>query len=256
MSYTKNGLRALGVCLVAALGLMAFSAAAAQAQTGWLVNKAFITSTQKMNATIHPLPLSGFKHTELLAEPLGTKMEILCGVLAVDDGLIFANEKAEGLAAILLFTDCRTYLFIAGVLTESKVCKPDEPIEGKVKARAFLHLKKPNGESGDKKTYLLFEPEVLGGDLAVIKFPNEECVFNPSLLVSGTLVAECLNEKLEKNTALTDYCLEDLVHHLIQEAPNQKELFGDGMLVGNRPAALDGIADVTHSELKTWAVHI
>jgi len=257
MSYTKNGLRALGVCLVAALGLMAFSAAAAQAQTGWLVNKAFITLTQKFNAKTHPLAVAGAKHFVLLGEPLGAKTEILCEVLAVDDGLLFATESAEGLAT-LLFTECTTFLLEFGVFKESKACKPGEPIEAKAKFHAFLHLKKPNGETGDKKTYLLFQPDEAGKPFAKIKFPNEECVFNPEQEVAGTLVTECLNEKLEKNTAGTDYCLEDLVHHLIQEAPGQKELFGDGLTFGGRPAKLDGTADVFLTEPSggTWAVHI
>ena len=255
MNYSKNGFRVLGAPLVAVLGLIAFSATAAQAQSGWLVGGNFITNTEKVNAAIHQLPKTLVKHIVILGEPLGTKVEVLCEVLAVDDGLLFANEKAEG-SATLLFTKCAIFIFEGGKFKEAKVCAPSEPIVGEVKFHAFLHLKSPNGETGDKKTYLLFEPAVAGGVFMRIKIPNPECAFSPELTVTGNVVAECLNESLEKNGSLNDYCLKDLVHHLIQEAPNQKTLFGDGLNLAGRPANLDGIVDVTQSEGKQWAVHI
>jgi hypothetical protein len=267
MSYSKNGLRALCLGLLAALALMAFIAASAQAQTGWLLNKTFITGTKTVHAVIHPLA-DGKKHAVLDAElPALGLTEILCETLVTDDGLLFANEKAEGLVT-LLYTNCKT--FIKGV--EKPSCKPEEPIKAGAKFHAILHTVSPivGGKEGthDNKTYLLFEPEETGKAFVIIHL-GALCAGAEELPVTGEVVAECLNEKLEKNTSLTDYCLEDLVHHLIQEAPHKlftltgklpKEEKWDELLVEGHLASLLGISDVLLSEESdkglTWGVHI
>jgi hypothetical protein len=273
MSYSKHGLRALGFGLLAALGLMAFMAASVQAQTGWLLNKAFITANKKIHAVIHPLPVDLKKHAVLDAEipAIGT-IEKLCETLTTDDGLLFGTpaalaSEAEGLI-VLLYTNCKTFVN----KIEQAACKPVEPIEVKVKFRAILHLTNPivGGKEGthDSKTYLLFEPDEAGKPFVILKLP-ESCVLPEEVPVTGEVVAECLNEKLEKNTALTDYCLQDFVHHLIQEAPHKlftltgklpKEEKWDELLYEGRLASLLGIADVLLSEETdkglTWGVHI
>ncbi len=246
MGCRKNVLRALGPCLVVALGLAAFSVSGAQAQTGWLVGGAFITKTETINAAIHPLASTGTKHIVLLGERFGVKFQEICGKVTTDDGLLFANEVGQGLAG-LLFTECHTFFHIGEKFEESKICQISEPTKFETKFHPILH---------SKKTYLLFEPEKAGGNFAEIQFPNEECIFNPFGSVAGTFVVECLNEKLEKNTGETDYCLQSLLHHLIQEAPNQKVLFGDGLTFGGNPASLDGIFDLTQNGISSWAVHI
>ncbi len=254
MSHSKHGVRVLGLCLVAALGLMAFMAAAAQAQTGWLVNKAFITADANVHAVIHPLA-DGKKHSVLLSTfgATNTPVEILCETLETEGGKLINNASAEGKIK-LKFTKCETFL----KAVKSAPCKPKEPILASTKFHALLHT------TGDKKTYLLFEPEVAGTPFTTIE-TSEECAFGLKTQITGELVAECLNEKLEKNGAGTDYCLEDLVHHLIQEAPEKLfELIGkpgsfDGLLFGTRTALLDGIADALLSAPnlgQTWAVHI
>jgi hypothetical protein len=267
MSQSKQGLRALCLGLLAALGLMAFVAASAQAQTGWLLNKAFITQTKTIKAVVHPLA-DGKKHAVLETELPGVgKVEILCETLVTDDGLLFANEKAEGLVTFL-YTSCTT--IINGVVRAS--CKPPEPITVGAKFHAILHTVSPivGGKEGthDNKTYLLFEPEEVGKPFLILNL-GLLCPIGEELPITGEFVEECLNEKLEKNTSLTDYCLEDLVHHLIQEAPHKlftltgklpKEEKWDELLVEGHPASLLGISDVTLSEASdaglTWGVHI
>ena len=267
MSFSKQRLRALYAGLLAVLGLMAFFAASAQALTGWLLNQMFITQTKRTEAVTHPL-VGGTKHTGLEVEFPGIgKVEYLCETLTSDDGLIFANEKAEGLITFL-YSKCK--VFIKGV--EKSGCRPKEPITLGAKLRAILHTVSPIvGEkegTHDNKTYLLFEPEESGKPFGVIR-PGGACVIMEELGITGDFVVECLNEKLEKNTLNADYCLEDMVHHLIQEAPHKlftltgtlpEEEKWDELLIGGRLASLLGITDLRLSDASnvelTWAVHI
>jgi hypothetical protein len=240
MSYAKSGFRAFGLCLVAALGLMAFSAAGAQATTGWLVGGNFITGDTAIHASAHTEAI-------LKTKQLGAVVEILCTTLATKEGKL-TNGTVEGLIK-LEYTNCQT--FLGGVV--SAVCKPVEPIVALAKFKAILH-------GTPTLTYLLFEPDgAAGTPFTIIKF-NKPCVLFPSVEVTGSVVAECLNESLEtmNGEALhRDLCLTDLVHHLIQEVPNQA-LFGDGLFVNGEPATLGGIANalVTNPAGATWAVHI
>jgi hypothetical protein len=246
MSYSKHGVKVLGLSLIAALGLMAVSAAGAQAQTGWLVGGAFIGATQGVEGEIHPLNATE-KHLVLSGEALGAKVKILCKALAVDDGLLFANEAAEGLAT-LLYSTCET--FLNGSL--SAVCKPAEPITANVKFKAILH---------NSLTYLLFEPDN-STVFTNLKFPNAGCLLKPERPIAGSFVVECLTEELKTMTEdpeKRDLCLTDLVNHLIKEASPQS-LFGtDGLTFAGKPATLEGIAKVFLSGANkggTWAVHI
>lgn len=50
MSYRKHGLRSFGLCLAAALGLMAFGAAGAQANGDWRVEGQTTTGTVGVTA--------------------------------------------------------------------------------------------------------------------------------------------------------------------------------------------------------------
>jgi hypothetical protein len=238
MSYSKH-VKALGLCLVAALGLMAFSAAGAQAQTkGWLVNKAFISGTQGVEGTAHT-------DATLVGEALGAKVKILCKVATIDDGLLFANEAAEGLAT-LLYSTCET--FLNGAL--STVCKPKESITASVKAKAILD---------NSLTYILFEPDNKSV-FVEIEFPNASCLLKPSRPVAGSVVVECLTEELKTMTedpGKRDLCLTDLTNHLIKEAPVQS-LFGtDGLTFAGKPAVLEGVSSVfLPGKSGTWGVHI
>jgi hypothetical protein len=241
---------------------MAFVAASAQAQTGCLLNKTFITVTKEIGAQIHPLKETGIKDGTLDTElPATGAIQITCKELKIKDGLIFAGEKAEG-SGTLEFTKCET--FIKGKLNAA--CAPKEPIEATTKLHALLHLTNPivEGKEGthDGKTYILFEP--VGKEFTTLHF-GEECAFGEKVPITGEVVAECLNEKLEKNLSTTDYCLEDLVHHLIQEAPHKlftltgklpKEEKWDELLFEGHLASLLGIVDTFDIGGGNWAVHI
>jgi hypothetical protein len=258
MSNAKNVLKVFGICLAAALGLMAVSAVGVQAQTkGWLVNGVYITATKTIEAEIHPLKATApvERHVVLSGEALKTKVEILCEKLVVDDGLIFGEaankEKTEGLAT-LLFSSCTT-IFSGDFI--SIPCKPKEPIAASVLVRAILH---------NALTYLLFEPDGVGKPFVNIEFTGE-CILAPEREVAGSLVAECLTEDLksmEEASGKPDLCLSDLVNHLIREAPSQT-LFGanEGLTFAGKAAKLEGIASVKIAKGdadsgKTWGCHI
>jgi len=244
MSYTKH-VKAFGLCLVAALGLMAFSAAGAQAQNGWLApGGTFITGNTAVTGSLHTDVL-------LHGEALGAKVLILCKKLVVDAGLLLNTTAPPEGTATLLFSECETS--IDGGVTISTDCKPTEPITAKVRAKAILH---------NSLTYLLFEPEEAGKPFTTILFGNALCLLKPSRPVAGSVVVECLTEDLKTMTedpSKRDLCLTDLVNHLIQEAPTQS-LFGtDGLTFAGKPASLLGIANVVlgaPNAGKTWAVHI
>jgi len=254
MSCSKHGVKALGLSLIAALGLMALSAAGAQGQTiGWLVNQAFINANQTIEAEIHPLKATApvEKHLVLDGTALGATVKILCENLVVDGGVLFGEvankEKSEGLATNLLFSNCQT--FLEGKLSEE--CKPTEAIKAPVKFRAILD---------NSLTYILFEPDEAGKPFATILFPNSLCLLKPSRIVSGSVVVECLTEDLKTMTedpTHRDLCLTDLTNHLIKEASPQS-LFGtDGLTFAGNPANLLGIAKVfLPGKANTWAVHI
>ena len=251
MSNAKHGLRALGLCLLAALGLMAFAAAGAQAE--WLVEKVAIKEHIDFNGVIHPLKPEGKeKHAVLLVKDLN--LEILCEELVVLDGLLFPNT-VEGLAH-LEYKKCKT--FVSGA--EKAGCKPKEPILALVLFRLFLHE-----VEGKKLTYLLFEPDNKAVNFTIIEFNEETCALPSINEIHGTVVAECLNEKLEdKKLTGLDSCLEELVHHLIQEALEAEKLFPkDGLFYGEHVALLDGITDIflinlpgQNVEGKKWSGHV
>jgi hypothetical protein len=71
--------------------------------------------------------------------------------------------------------------------------------------------------------------------------------------------------KIRKNISTTDYCSEDLTHHLIQEAPKKLFLLEgtipseneyDELKFGTRALALDGITSIADVGGGTFAVHI
>jgi hypothetical protein len=243
MTYARRVLRTLGACLFAALGLMAMTATGAQAAEEWLIEGARAPDPTPIHAAIHPLKADLKKHVVFLIP--AKKLEILCSELVSDDGLLIQNTL---ILILLLFKKCDTIQ--NGVVLKS--CQLAEPLDIGLLGHLFLH-----GEP-KKLTYILFEPD----DKVLNRFGRfdfpEACAL-PDTNLNGAFVAECLGEKLEKKEETgTDYCLEELVHHLIQQAP--EELFPkDVLLYGVNPALFDGILDLLLSganEGKRWSGHV
>ena len=191
----KYGLRALGLCVVAALAFVAFSAASAQAAE-WLT-EGNINVTEKVPIEIEPDIMLTFSST---TGANNTPVKILCENEDLLEGNLEPAGKATG---TLSFTECRTFLGEA----ESKTCVPQVPI---ISNGITAELFEMGGEA-----YVLLKPTT-GTTLAMIKFPNKECILNPEREISGTAVVKDCNKE---GTKL-------LVKHLIEEA--SEPLFASG----------------------------
>jgi hypothetical protein len=243
MTHALYRRSALGMCLVAALGLMAVTATGAQAVEGWLVEGASALDRTPIHAAIHPLKATGKKHIVFLVP--AQRLEILCSELFSDDGLLIQNTL---LLIKLSLKGCETFSNEKAV----PLCNPVGSIDLIFLGHLFLH-----GEL-KKSTYILFEPDIWS-EFGTIFF-NESCALAKTEPVTGSFVAECLNEKLQTNgeTGL-DNCLQELVHHLIQQAP-EKLFEKDVLRIGGSQALIDGIFDFLLSgeknKGKTWSGHV
>lgn len=168
----KHGLRTLGLCLMAALGLMAFSSVAQAAE--WYINGVTLKKTET---------ISGKNTTEQLFEmQLGKSKNVIifhCQKLTIDEGRIFGNEEEHpgtGLVTFL-YTSCPTLL--NGIAWS---CKPVEPIQLKARILLILH---------EGKTYLLVEPDTgtSFGELG-FRFGEESCLATGP--ITGEMVYQCL----------------------------------------------------------------
>lgn len=218
--------RTLGLCLMAALSLMAF-VGATQASALFLENGATITSDLTGSAEIVGLEKEQtVKHGVLLVP--AKELEILCTEVKVTDGLLL--KETVLIKGILEFTNCKN--FQKG--KESAGCKPKEPITtSKILAHLILH---------ETLTYALLEPET-GTKFTTIDYNEETCAL-PDAEVKGTLVAEGLGENYELHaTTKVDYLLQELVNHLITEA--SRTLFPKDILsYGANEAFIDGVLNV------------
>jgi hypothetical protein len=179
MIRTKNGLKAIGLCVLA-LGLMAFSASAAQAEGTWDEDGTPITV---------PLPLVALKdsqHLVLLAQNLG--VEILCTTPALQNASLNTTGGINAGASVR-FTGCVTYEY--GTSNELEACVPtnggtEEGVIETVEGHALIAL-----HEGEPITIVLPDE---GGVFANIEYPNEECALPEVVPVGGTLtLLDCEN---------------------------------------------------------------
>jgi hypothetical protein len=218
MSHSKFGLKALGLCFLAALSVMAVTAVAAQANNGHIyVNLTLLTETvQVREATKNTTGtlLSTFGAGE-------TPIAITCTAILVHDGLLFTDGSSLG---EILFSSCSTS--ISGLLKAN--CKPLEPIVAPVKNLLLHH----NGD-----TYILFSPK--SGTVFTTLHLGELCAAGEEVEVTGNLKAEC--GSLLGVTPLWHHedCNVHKVTQTIQQAP--AALFPNHKLsFGSKVATLDG----------------
>jgi hypothetical protein len=234
MSYRRNGLRALGLSLLAIAGLMAFMAAGAQAN--WLVEGVELKANETVSVATH---VEG-----KLAVP-AKNIEFRCSTIGAEGlKLLASSEKAEGKVK---FTGCTAFQISNGA--EQKNCKPKEPIVAGGFALIILHP----ATSG--QNYILFSPPKEGEKtlpFATIEV-SELCALTETSPVTGSLVAECLTSALAHED-----CNTSEVTHLIQ--PASTELFpSDTLKFGASAATLKGVAAVKLSGAnlnKKWAGHV
>ncbi|HEY0390082.1 MAG TPA: hypothetical protein VGC63_00045 [Solirubrobacterales bacterium] len=231
MNKGRTRARAFGFSLVMALGLIASMAAGAQAsEKSWLVSGADIASNQLVEVSAHK--------EFILDVEKENNLEILCLRVSGDDVLLVASTTTA--TGKLLFSECDVYQ--NGVL--STACSPPniaEPITVSSKSKLIL--------SGGKN-YILFEPEVAGGNLAQIKF-KPPCSLPETNNVKGTFVAECL----KASTLEAVDCKQEEQTHLLQQAP-AASFAEDKITYGTKEARLLGVAALQLTSGAAWCGHV
>jgi hypothetical protein len=220
MSHPKRGLKALGLSLLAALGLMAFMAAGAQAN--WLILHNGGTSEAK--ATV-----SAKAHTEgnLKVED-SFKTEILCSTIAAQE--LSLGEKSTLAAGKVAFSGCKTWQ--SGKAQPN--CNPAEPITAGGTAHLTLH---------NSKNYVVFKPS--GASFAVVEF-GELCALGEEVAVTGSLAAECgwLTGGAFAGLDCNVHQVEGLLRPVVPQS-----LLSTGLKFGANTASLTGSAGVRLTEL-------
>ena len=233
---TKH-LGTLGLCLMAALSLMAF-AGATQASALWLENGATIAANLPGSVEIVGLEAAqSVAHIVFLVP--NKELELLCKKITSENGILQTGTVlAKG---TLNLTECKNFQ----KKVESKGCTPSQPIVMKILIHLILH---------NTLTYFLFEPES-GTKFTTMDYNEETCAL-PDADFTGTFVTECLGEKYELHaTTKVDYCLQELVNHLITEASHA--LFpSDGLKYGANEMLLDGVLNVFLNTKLKWSGHV
>lgn len=212
MKRRKQGLSVIGLCLIAALGLMAI-AGSAQAKGAWRSGGVVLTSGTIVSEK------DSIEYV-LLSKSGTTPIEILCEKLILAEGKLEAEGKGTG--KLEFSENCR---FLAKGVVQSS-CKPAESITSKVKILLFEHL-------ADKKTYALMSPADGTLKFTTLKL-GEECAFGQSIDLTGHAVLEDCQGLFSNDQA----------KHLIQ--PSQSSTlftatgFQNALKYGANPASLDG----------------
>ena len=214
MSNAKRGLKALGLSLMAAMGLMAFTAVSAQA-FNWDINGAEIKTLETATGKLK----SG--QTALLLVP-AQSLVIHCTGFTVNEGALELDNTAH---VKLTYTGCTTK--VKG--SENVGCKPEIlPVSAKI--LPFLH---------SSKVYLLVEPLTAGQPFTTIHYNEDTCALPPLVSVSGSVVFECENAA---NGGQKD-CKEAASPQLVRPAP--PALFEiDKLQYGLNPAEIHGRAEI------------
>jgi hypothetical protein len=177
MNYRKQGLKALGLSFVAALGLMAFTAAGAQASGSFLI--------AGLGAFTN-VPITGVAENTLTSRLLILKLnlEIFCHAGKVTNGSISSNGHGS---ATIVFEGClaQGVSGTTGLLTGS-ACTMERNIEAKVLALVVLHNTKP---------YILFSPAE-GEAFALVL--EHTCPLPEHALIKGSVVASIANPDIDE----------------------------------------------------------
>jgi hypothetical protein len=236
MSHTMIGPKALGLCLLAVLSVMAFTASRAQALPGHVyVNLAILKTTVEIEA------LKPTQSIFLSTIAGGTSIEVACAAVLLHDGLLFTNGTSLG---EFLFSSCG--VLVGGL--EVKNCQPLEPIVIKVKNLLLHH---------NNDTYLLISPHNAASLTLTTIHLGELCAAGETFEVKGHTVAECGLLLGAPAVWHHEDCNVEKVEHEIKQTP--AALFPNHKLqFGARPATLDGDIDLvtkgTNHVGKKWAL--
>jgi hypothetical protein len=225
MIRSRLRLKALGLCAMV-LGLMAFSASAAQAEAGanWMVKGANVTSTLLPNVQITEIENnSAILHTKIA----GALVEYLC----TSAKLTGANLELEGKltnGGKVKFTGCVTIL--NGSLSPACVPKSAGLGNGEIESLAGKGLM----ELHEGKPVTKIEPST-GENFAVIKHGGE-CSLPESVPVKGKLVIADGKGEGDKEL-VTHLIVEHKLSHLFVISDTAEHL---AVIKGSANAALTG----------------
>ena len=214
MRNAKRGLKALGLTLVAAMGLMAFPVAGAQAT--WDIGGAEIQANESVGGRF----VAG--QEGLILVPT-LNLVIHCKKFTVESGSQLLALPALDARVNLQYEECVT--LVKGVTSPG--CQPEILL-----ARALLLQILHNGE-----IYILSEP-VSGTNFTTIHYSEENCALPPLPTISGSFVYECY-----KGALVLDDCKTAKVVHLMRPAP--AALFpSDGLKYGLHSMETHGEVEV------------
>ncbi len=245
MRDSKFGLRAFGLALVAALGLMAFMAVGAQAEETledggkagkFLVNKA--APTTGATSTFEVNQVAGTTGTLLVPG----RVDILCTGGKVT-GEFKSSTEALGSAK---FTGCTAWSPVTTFphATQIKTCTVSTKKEGAggekevvVVEKAIALSKLHNGEP-----YILLEED--GAAFTTIFFEGKECSLTPENKVTGSVVGKIDGNDTVNPTVLLSQAIQKLFQI---ENKETKVIKGDQLKFGTFQAYIDaeGIATGT-----------
>src|SRR5689334_2634403 len=242
----------LGV-LVAAIGLMAVFASAAQAEGKWLVLKASggLYTGAEIEANKEEFSFGELENLTgaLLSEIGTTKIDIVCTTAS----LIFPFLNATGgikVLATMQFTGCKFFSGgTNGLEKEQPKCVPktNKSVGGILETLSFHALLKLHELAGGAKDdTLLLEPDSFNRQIAALEL-GASCAFGEELPIFGSLsVQDCGG---------TTKALTHLVTHLVTEfAPlTTLALFAQRGQVGAKNAAIDGSMNVGLFSERSWA---
>lgn len=214
MSHAEHGLKALGLSLMATLGLMAFMTAGAQAQE-WRVLGAKLLADETITVSAD---------TEVLLLVPEKLLVIHCSTVTTDEGKLLVAAPVD-IDIKLLLSKCKT--LYNGV--EIPACKPVEPVMFKALLLLMLH---------NNKNYLLVEEQKAEseeeGTALGLYAASGSCLLFKHVGLTGAVVYECLTA-----AGAAGDCGEERLSRQIRPFPNQA-LFGVSLLWGKSAALLDG----------------
>jgi hypothetical protein len=212
MSKSKTRLGLIGLCVTAAMAMMAFAASGAQA-AAWMVGGSTLNSGSLSVEVVATLE----EEATLLSQAAGSSIAISCATLKAEEVVLLGGGVAHGK---LVFTKCKTAL--KG--SPAAACNPKEPIV----AKGLLLVVKHNGA-----TYVLAEPESGKPFTTLTLGTEEECAIGEEFAVTGQLwIVDCEGDPET-----------ELLTHLIQEGEEAAAALG-GLFFGVNKATIDGSAIV------------
>jgi hypothetical protein len=239
----KHTLKALGLSLIAALGLMAFSAGAAQAGEIQVEGSAALATGRTVNATQEG-------EGTLLVPSLN--IEIVCKKLTAANTTVTSGPLGTASAEVL-YEECVVWSIqketekLIEVLTSCQILasgatKTKGHITAKGVGKIILH-------NANTETFLLAE----GAPFATVEFTKGiGCALTNPVKVSGAVVFKVVTGNLIPSAA------NKVVKPLIEASKTLQKLIGDKLLYGVNEAFIDGSALLeltgSHAGLKWGAL--